>query len=273
MPIYAGGGTAGSVRVTLSVYNSAGALEDGGNVAATVTLPDGTTSSPTVTRDAEGEYHFDYYPTTPGVHGVLWVVTGLNAGSLEESFNVDDARIAPVVSLSEVKARINMAQTQVTSDDELRLFLAAAQAAIEARVGPLTRRTVTETHSGGSYAVVLGKPPVVSVTSVTENGSAVAASGYSLAPFAGVLTRVSGYSRSAWSDGFGNVSVTYVGGRTTIPEDLRRAVLEMVAHLWETQRGQQRGPRSGDDYTPGIGYSLPNRVKELTGPYELPGIA
>ena len=88
MPIYAGGGVSGSVRITLSVYDTAGVLSDGGSVVCTITKPDGTTSTPTPVRDAEGEYHVDYYPALVGTYGVVWAVTGINAGSLEETFYV-----------------------------------------------------------------------------------------------------------------------------------------------------------------------------------------
>jgi hypothetical protein len=122
-------------------------------------------------------------------------------------------------------------------------------------------------------ALLLHQPPALEVTEVSENGAVVDPAGYSLSAGGGVLTRTSGYSRSAWVDGFGNVSVTYTAGRTYIPADLRQAVLELVRHLWTTQRGQQGRSRSGDDYTPGQGFSLPNRVIELLAPYELPGLA
>lgn len=272
MPIYAGGGTAGSVRITLSVYDTAGVLADGGTVVCTITKPDGTTTTATVVRDSEGQYHADYYPADPGQYGVIWTVTGINAGSLEESFTVDDITVFPPVSLAEVKQHLNMSSDRVTDDDELRAFILAATSAIEARVGPLTRRSVTESYSGGVPAIVL-TAPAIEVTAVTESGTSLTASDYSLSPLSGVLTRVSGYSRSTWTSGFDNIAVTYDTGRTAIPADLRQAVLELIRHLWSTQRGQQGRTRTGDEFVAGQGYSLPNRVLELIAPYELPGIA
>ena len=270
MPVYAGGGVSGFVRLTLEVRNSGGTLANGGAVTCTIIEPDGTSVAGSVVNDSTGSYYVDFSPDQVGAHGVQWVVTGANAGTLEESFSVDDITIAPPVSLSTLKAHLNL--TGTTNDDELRSMLNAATAAIEARVGPLTRRPVTEVHNGGVSGILLRQPPALSITSVTENGSTVAGSGYTLSPGGGVVTRVNGYSRSVWTDGFNNVSITYTAGRTSIPADIRQAVLELVRHLWTTQRGQQ-GNRRQDEFIAGQGYSMPNRVLELIAPYELPGIA
>jgi uncharacterized phiE125 gp8 family phage protein len=175
------------------------------------------------------------------------------------------------VSMRDVRDHLNI--TGDSDDAELRSFVLAATAAIEARVGPMARRSVTEVHNGGVSGILLRQPPALAVTSATENGVAVAGSGYSLSPGGGVLTRVSGFSRSTWVSGFANVSVTYTAGRTSIPADLRQAVLELVRHLWATQRGTMNARRNGDDFVAGQGYTMPNRVLELISPYELPGLA
>jgi hypothetical protein len=275
MPIYAGAaGVTGFVRLELKVYDLAGALADPDDVSVTILLPDGTTSdeSGNAVRESTGVYYLDYEPALVGNYGVYWVTTGVNAGTLEDAFNVEDLTIAAPVSLSEVKDHLNMAPTRLESDDELRAFINSATAAIEARVGPLTRRQVTETHNGGVSGILLNSPPALSVTSVTENGTTVSPSGYRLSPGGGVLTRVNGYTKSVWTDGFANVTVTFTAGRTSIPADIRQAVLELVRHLWTTQRGQQ-GNRRQDEFIAGQGYTMPNRVLELIAPYELPGIA
>lgn len=273
MPIYAGAsGVTGFVRLELKVYDLDGILADPDDVAVTVLLPDGAASdqSGNVVRESVGIYVLDYEPSLVGNYGVYWVTTGVNAGTLEDAFNVEDLTIPPPVSLSEVKDHLNLAPERLQSDDELRTFINAATSAIEARVGPLTRRTITEVHNGGVSGILLRQPPALSITSVTENGSTV--TGFSLSPGGGVLTKTNGYSRSAWVDGYGNVTVSYVAGRTYIPADIRQAVLELIRHLWTTQRGQQ-GQRRQDEFVVGQGYSLPNRVLELIAPYELPGIA
>jgi len=273
MPIYAGAaGVTGFVRLELKVYDLDGILADPDDVAVTVTLPDGTTSnqSGSVVTSGTGVYYLDYEPAQVGNYGVYWVTTGVNAGTLEEGFSVDDLTVFPPVSLTEVKAHLNIGADNIGSDDEIRAFINAATAAIEQRVGPMTRRTVTETHDGGGK-VLLRTYPVISLTTVTDNGITLTSGQYRERD--GVVTKKSGTSATNFTTGLDGVSVTYQAGRTSVPADLRQAVLEQVRHMWETQRGQQRGRRGGDDYTPGAAFNLTIRVKELIAPYELPGIA
>ena len=108
---------------------------------------------------------------------------------------------------------------------------------------------------------------MISVTSVSENGVALPATAYSLDDEAGVLTRANGYVAYDWVAGFENIDVTYVAGRSSIPAGLVHAVLELVRHLWTTQRGSVRR-RGTDDYQPGAGFSLPYRVREMLSRWE-----
>ena len=269
MPVYAGAsGVTGYIRLTLSIYNTAGTLQNATAVVANVTLPDGTTYVPSVINDSAGLYHFDYTPAQVGHYGVYWVATGSNAGTLEESFNVDDLTISPPLPLSQVKSHLNIVESSVVDDDELRAFILAATGLIEGVVGPLSRRPVTaEVHHGGRANVLLKQAPVLSVTGCRENGVTLSSDNYSIDPESGVLTRVSGYLAYTWYEGFNNISVDYVAGRSIIPADLAHAVLELVRHLWTTQRGSVR--RSGtDDYVPGAGFSMPNRVREMLNRYQ-----
>ena len=109
MPIYAGNGVTGFVRLTLSIYNSAGTLQNATSLTCTLTLPDGTTTTLSTVNDSAGLYHADYQPTQAGHYGVVWVASGTNAGVLEESFNVDDVAINAPLSLTDVKNQIGRA--------------------------------------------------------------------------------------------------------------------------------------------------------------------
>lgn len=274
MPIYAGAaGVVGFVRLQLRVYDLDGILADPDDVSVTLTTPAGvaTDLSGSVEHPSQGVYHLDYEPAEVGNYGVYWVTTGVNAGTLEEAFNVDDLTISPPLSLTQVKDHLNIGVDQLTDDDEIRHFILAATGLIEGITGPLTRRPATGTFNGGRSSVVLTQYPIVSVTSVTENGSPVTS--YSWDADTGIVTKTSGYSEATFTQGHRNVVVTYVAGRSIVPADLQHAVLEAVRHLWETQRGKPTSLRSGDDYVPGAGYSLPNRVKEFLGRYEQAGIA
>ncbi len=67
--------------LAVAITDSAGAAANAGAVVLTVTLPDGTTVTPTVTNAATGSYTASYTPTLPGRHGVRWVATGANASA------------------------------------------------------------------------------------------------------------------------------------------------------------------------------------------------
>lgn len=98
-------------------------------------------------------------------------------------------------------------------------------------------RTVTdERHDGGTYGVLLEKPYVLSVTSATESGTAVADT---LRVRHGVLRRYAGATATTpryWAAGFDNITVTYQAGYTAAaPADLKEAALKATrAHLLAT---------------------------------------
>jgi hypothetical protein len=258
-----------------SSYDASGNLSNALEVTVTVTDPTGAVTTPTPTNPSLGRYVVEITPTLVGTYSVVWAMDGADSDSSfgPDSFDVVDAGLPPAVGLIEVKEHLNIPDANHNDDGELLRFMLAATRAIEQRVGPLTRRSVTESHNGGRHAIVLRHSPVIEVTSASENGEAVPSGGYTISPASGVLTRTSGYSRATWVDGFNNVTVAYVAGRTSIPADLRQAVLELVRHLWSTQRGSMAGRRTGEEFVSGQGYTLPNRVLELIGPYEMPGMA
>lgn len=268
MSITSGGScTIGEVLIlNFYTFDSAGVAANATSVTCTITLPNNTTTSPSVTNTATGVYQATYSPAVVGHFGVYWAATGTNATAKEDAFNVEDNSVSPPISLTDVKNHLNIL---VTDDDaELLAMLNAATGLVEGVVGPLSRRPVTaEVHHGGRANVLLKQAPVLSVTGCRENGVTLSSDNYSIDPESGVLTRVSGYLAYTWYEGFNNISVDYVAGRSIIPADLAHAVLELVRHLWTTQRGSVR--RSGtDDYLPGSGFSMPNRVREMLNRYQ-----
>lgn len=172
-----------------------------------------------------------------------------------------------VLELPTAKAYLNI--TNATSDDVLRGIIAAAEAAITMRCGPLEPVEVTArvVHSGGDFT--LNRLPVASLTTVTpDGGAAMSLTGLYADPASGVVTGL----------GAGTYSVVYQAGRATCPADLLLAVKELVRHLWDTQRGPSRRPGStASEITantvPGAAYLLPFRVSELIAPHLQPGIA
>lgn len=90
------------VPLTFEVFDTAGALAAPGAAALTVTLPDGTTATPTLDNPDTGVYVLDYAPPATGRYVAHFVATGANAGSAVDVFDVLAADLS-VVSLSDVK--------------------------------------------------------------------------------------------------------------------------------------------------------------------------
>lgn len=257
------------VALSVAITDTNGDAADATAVTLTVTLPDGTTTAPSVTHPGVGSYAATYTPTQFGRHGVRWVATGVNAAAFTDAFTVLDPAEIPVVSLSEVKRHLNI--TAATSEEELRALIVVAQEAGERHTGRVFgRRTVTQSLTGGRNALALSSLPVLSVTTVAEDGTTLTSDDYTADLDAGVLYRAAG---GLWdySDPK-TVQVTYVAGYTAQPATDRQGVLEMIRHLWDTQRGSMAMlPRAADDYQPGLGYSIPARVAELWNLNRIPG--
>lgn len=271
--------------VTLDFTDAvSGVLTDPTTLTLTITQPDGTTATPTVTHVSTGTYSANFVPTMNGQHGYLWRATGTGQATESGSFKVGGA-----VSLAEVKQHLQMDLTKTTNDVELQRFIDAAETAIGHRVGPLTPITVTETHDGGDASIYLRKLPVGSVTTVTEvvgniiytltnqpPGQSVDAWGYTVNSTTGrVIRRTASGQPYRFVPGMENVTVTYQAGWATLPDDLVAAVKELVRHLWKTQRGNNSGRPGFEDEPVVVGAfsSWPERVVELVQPYNSPRVA
>lgn len=254
------------VGLSVNIRDTAGALANAGAVTLTITLPDGTTASPSVTNSATGVYTAAYSPTVVGLHGVLWAATGTNASAYRDSFTVLAAG-TPLLSLADVKARLNITDTD--NDEELRRIAAAATARLAAEthrtLASVTQTATVDMTGLGRTIVTLPKPCWLSITSVTDDGASVDADDWRLDETGQTLTRRNG---ATW---MGEVTVTGRAGVTG--DDLaiaQQAALELTAHLWETQRVPM-GRNSAPGPVPGMGYALPNRVSEMIAPLCLPG--
>ena len=255
------------VRLTFAV--SVNGAPTNATVALAITLPDGTTVSPTPDNPATGSYRYDFLASQNGRHVARWTATGTATAAQTEAFT-----IGGLVSLDDAKAHLQM-RTDV-NDAELQRFIWAADAAVAQKVGPLAPVTVTERTHGGGTSIVLRQWPVRALTSVTYwDGSTVDVSNLDLDTDAGVLYwqwGTSGY----FTAGTRNVTVTYTAGWDQAPADLEQAVLELVRHLWETQRGNNTPARPGftdEPAVPGAFSSWPVRVQELLAPYIVPRVA
>ncbi len=173
----------------------------------------------------------------------------------------------------------------------LERMIAAASDAIRGYIGrPLHRATVTESYAGhGDQWLSLGRLPVISVASVSWNGSELDADSYTLDdPDAGLLYRACGWpytgrmlrgmlqeDRAPGSEQR-LLEVTYTAGwltpqqgDRTLPFDLEQACIETVVSLY------RRKGRAGDIAGESIGiasvtYRNPNSVIGVGGGGMLP---
>lgn len=168
--------------------------------------------------------------------------------------------------LAVAKTHLNV--TGTTHDGEIQDTIDEAEAAIAERVGPLVSTPTTVRVRGVSDALVLPVIPAISLTSVTPvDGAALTLADLYLDTEAGVVTYDSGGSFSARA-----YDVVYNAGRSSCPDDLLRAIKELVRHLWITQRGPTGRPGSGTsdaaaNTIPGAAYIFPFRVEQLLTPH------
>lgn len=259
------------VPLSVTVKDAGGNPANAGSVVLTVTLPDGTTATPSVTNDATGVYNADYPTVQAGRHGVRWVATGTNASAFTDAFDVEPADDGDFVSLADVKRHMN--KTSANDDQEMAGFISAACQMIVERIGPVspvsTSKTIWRRHI--RRAVILDLRPVIEVASVTADGVAIpqadpdtGTDGWELNAKSGVLTHSRRWPPAEC------LHITYRAGRTPVPGNIRLAALELCAHLWRASQQNFGGGRPGlpgadDVVMPGAAYALPIRVRELLG--------
>jgi hypothetical protein len=269
----------------VTITNTAGTPQNATAVVCTITKPDGSTVTPTVTNSGAGLYDVAYTPTLSGRHTVRWVATGTNASAFTDEFTVRDLTTLPVVSYDMALSHLNIPAASA-DEDEIRRFIDAAQDLAENYVGAvLGRRTFTEVYDGQTDVLRLRSPRAISITEVIESGVTLDSNSYKLDDTGQRLYRLTTSTLSAsssfgaygfWASGVNAVTVTYVAGFTVTPPAVQQGVLEILRHLWQTQRGAatvMNRMGAGDDFYSTPTYSLPRRAMELLDPASLPGLA
>ncbi len=204
-----------------------------------------------------------------------------------------------IVTLTEAKTHLRYPNPSEahTDDQNINGFILAATEIIEAEVGKVVQRQVTEYHDGGRGAIYLRQTPVLQVVSVIENWGyynwdlanqppttvpATNLFAYSLdSPDMGRVTRRSVGNIAIPFMAMGgefpyNIKATYVAGRETVPYNIRLAVLELIAHWWQGSQqrsvgGQGMSSNFDDDVSSGASMAfyagVPYRILELVRPH------
>lgn len=128
--------------------------------------------------------------------------------------------------VDEVKDYLGLTGTD--ADDFLQRSINDWSDTVESR---LNRRLVAQTfedeiHDGGKHSVILRNPPVISISSITVGLAALSELDYTYDSQSGIVRML--YSRMFPGD-TGNVRVTYRGGCETVPGDIHRKVIQLVA--------------------------------------------
>jgi hypothetical protein len=265
------------VRLPATFRDATGALYSPTTVTATVTKPDGasTTSSP-ITADSLGIYHYDYTTTTlPGLYPHYFSGTGGGvAVQIPDVFCIVPLTSRALVGLGEVKSTLRIPVTTLTYDSDLIDWIAAATPIIEDIVGPVLTSQESRTYDGGDTAVLLPSA-ATSIVSVVENG--VTITDYTPNLQSGIIFKGQPLAPMPFFPGRQNIVVTYMVGSGNVDPNIREATKELIRVWW--QIGQQANrPGFGDQVEPDAwtpsGFAVTRRVIELCAPNaRVPGFA
>lgn len=258
-----------SVPIAVDVRDAAGALTNATTVVLTVTLPDGTTETPTVPNPpvTTGLYRYTYLPTQIGRHAWRFVTTSPNT-AYQDVFVVRGSVSPALLSLADAKVHLNISTT--THDDEIREYLEAATEIVESYVGPVVRRAYTSRVCGRRSSIALPHTQVLEVTAVTvvsDGSTPITLTDLAVDTTSGVVSYKNGSSFP-----YREMDFTYTVGRTTVKANWTLAAKIIVKHNWETQLGNLpsiQGDSQGYAVS-GSGFLVPYRAISLLQPDEVP---
>lgn len=270
-----------------SIYPAAVNLTDAnGNptnattVTLTITLPDTTTTSPTVTNppSVTGAYTLPYLTVQPGRHLVRWVFTGPNS-SYTDMFDVKEPNPPSILSLADAKQQLNILPSNTSDDDEIRMWLAAVTNTVEEyKHETIAQRTISEIYGFpntmygfgqflgfGPNVRVLHTPVIALQSIVAENGTFTwtITNNIDVEASTGLITVVNGPPIT------GRVIITYTAGYQIIPYKYLLGARMLFQHMWETRRGPggQSGITGPEELADFRHYtSMPRKVMEMLGP-------
>lgn len=167
-----------------------------------------------------------------------------------------------VLNTADVVAYLRVNGPSATVDESvLQVLIDTAEALVAQRVGPLASGSQTTVTTGSPFVLPASTVSAVASATNIDTGQSVT-TGFVIGA-GGVVTNL--------ACAFGTWTVVYTAGWAQMPYPVRTAVLELVRHLWKPQQGALSRPQSSP--ADGVGYLIPNRVRELLAPYTIPGFA
>lgn len=235
----------------------------------TITLPDGSTVSPTVQNPpaVTGQYRYAYTTVQSGRH-VVKAVTTSPVTAYRDVFDVGVDEVPSIVSLADAKDFLGIDPADTSQDDELRWWLAGTTKVIEeAKNEVIAMRTITATEFNEQpRSLRLWKVPVISLTSVAaadDDRIWDVTSDVRMDPETGLVRRIHGPHMRGW------ITSVSIAGYQVVPYNLMQGSLVLLQHVWETQRGPGTigggviGPEEAGDMKQM--YMLPRKVREWIG--------
>lgn len=206
----------------------------------TITLPTMAAGiAPAVQHGAVGEYYVNYPVTMAGLHTeTLTAVIGGQTVTIRRVWNAEQAGMG-FLDTDEVIQFLKGESIIVRPADLewLRWLCAVASDAVEGDLGKaVAPRIVTTIEDGGRSAILLSQSPAISITSITENSTTVAAADYTADLDAGIIYRGGQQSPRLWNPGRQNVTITYVAGYQVPPRVARDVAMTIVQRKWSSTR-------------------------------------
>lgn len=256
------------IALGITVYDADKNPANATSVVAAIEQPDGTTITPTVVNTGEGLYQVTISPTQAGRYVIRWTAVGENASAWTDEFKVRSLDLVAPFSFQDAKDYLNLKRD--VDDEELRRFIDTASTKMQKYLRRIIgRRNFVETYNGGYSEIFFKNLTAFNIISITEDGVTLDPSAYVLDPQGFSVIRRDG---QVFSAGLANIEISYQAGYSDPPADIVHGTLDLLRHLWETQRGaiSVLAPTTSDDYDTRSTYSLPRRVRELVDDYRLP---
>ncbi len=237
-------------------------------VTLTLTLPDQTIIVPAIANPpgVTGNYLCDYIPTMPGLHRYRWQTTS-PALVLEGTFDVVTPGDTGLISLQAAKDLLRIELDDDEHDDNIRQVIRAATTAAENEADEIIqRRPLTQSFRfpQARRTLHIARLPILSMTRVVDRDSGFAWTADMLDP------DENGIVESLGAPFRGRLRAEYVAGPAIVNPNYVEAIGYIVQHLWRNRQGQGKpvvGGQSAFDGSDmaGMGYSIPNRAKDLLG--------
>jgi hypothetical protein len=253
-----------TVPLSVDVTTSAGVLVNCATMVLTVTLPDGTTATPSLTNTPTGSYYVDWVPPTTmrGDYVAEFRGTAPTVAYIEE-FSVGTG----LITLTELASHLQQDLDTYTA----QLALDGARGIIEGRIGrPVMRVTRTprlpvqandrqpraygDDYCFGGYVTLPGGP-VTAVTSVQADDVALSTDEWAWDRFDTVYVATDEPT----------VEVTMTAGYNTVPADLKAVALALAGRIYAQPVAAVRS-ESIDDYS--VAYDTSGATAQDLSPLE-----